>query len=184
LKCIAERDNLKDNTKKNTDLSLCKTKVFERVFDQHAPSLYNFIYYKCGDEDVSNDIVQEAFIKLWENCKKILFLKAKPYVYTVARNLFLNMVDHQKVRLNYHEENKEKIDNQSPEYLMQESEFRDQLKQAIADLSEKQRVVFLLNRIDGKKYSEIAEMLDISVKAVEKRMHKALLILREKIGNV
>lgn len=176
--------DVEEISKEKSDLSLCKTKVFERVFNQHAPSLYNFIYYKCGDADVSNDIVQEAFVKLWENCKKVLFLKAKSFVYTVAKNLFLNLNEHQKVRLKYHEINEEKINNQNPEYLMQESEFRDQLNQAIADLPEKQRVVFLLNRIDGKKYSEIAEMLNISVKAVEKRMHKALVVLREKIGKI
>lgn len=176
--------DVEEISKEKSDLSLCKTKVFERVFNQHAPSLYNFIYYKCGDADVSNDIVQEAFVKLWENCKKVLFLKAKSFVYTVAKNLFLNLNEHQKVRLKYHDDNEEKINNQNPEYLMQESEFRDQLNQAIADLPEKQRVVFLLNRIDGKKYAEIAEMLNISVKAVEKRMHKALLVLREKIGKV
>ena len=52
----------------------------------------------------------------------------------------------------------------------------------IANLSEKQREVFLLNRIEKKKYKEIAEMLGISVKAVEKRMHGALKSLREEIN--
>jgi RNA polymerase sigma-70 factor (ECF subfamily) len=59
----------------------------------------------------------------------------------------------------------------------------EKLESVIAGLPEKQREVFLLSRIDKKKYAEIAEMLDISVKAVEKRMSQALIILREKIGN-
>ena len=50
---------------------------------------------------------------------------------------------------------------------------------AIADLPENQRIVFLMNRLDKKTYKEIAELLDISVKAVEKRMHKALKELRK-----
>lgn len=170
--------------KKNTNLSLCKTKVFERVFNLHAPLLHSFIYYKCGDPDMSDDIVQEAFVKLWENCKKVLFLKAKSFVYTVAKNLFLNHVSHQKVRLKYHQETPDELNIESPEYIMEESEFRVILNDAIADLPEKQRVVFLLNRIDKKTYAEIAEMLDVSVKAIEKRMHKALIALREKVGNV
>ncbi|RXQ89007.1 sigma-70 family RNA polymerase sigma factor [Ancylomarina salipaludis] len=169
---------------KNTDLSLCKTKVFEKVFDLHAPLLHNFIYYKCGDSDISHDIVQEAFIKLWENCKKVLLLKAKSFVYTVAKNLFLNLVEHQKVKLKYHQVSTEELNYESPEYLMEEEEFRERLNRAIADLPEKQRVVFLLNRIDKKTYAEIAGMMDVSVKAIEKRMHLALVSLREKIDHI
>ena len=56
--------------------------------------------------------------------------------------------------------------------------------EAISDLPEKQKEVFLLSRIEKMKYREIAEMLEISVKAVEKRMHLALLEMKEKIGNV
>ena len=66
---------------------------------------------------------------------------------------------------------------------MEEKEFMDKLQNAISDLTDGQREVFLLNRIDKKTYKEIAEMLEISVKAVEKRMHGALVKLRGKIGN-
>ena len=60
----------------------------------------------------------------------------------------------------------------------------DKLQAAIAELSEAQREDFLLNRIDKKTYNEIAEMLDISVKAVEKRMHNALKQLRKLVKNI
>ena len=74
--------------------------------------------------------------------------------------------------------------NQSPEYLFEEEEFKLKLTKAIASLSEAQREVFLLNRIDGKKYREIAELLDISQKTVEKRMSGALQILKAQIENI
>jgi RNA polymerase sigma factor (sigma-70 family) len=61
---------------------------------------------------------------------------------------------------------------------LEEQEFKQQLEKAISDLPEGQREVFLLNRIDKKTYREIAEMLGVSVKAIEKRMHKALKALR------
>ena len=57
------------------------------------------------------------------------------------------------------------------------------MKAVIADLSEEQREVFLLNRIEDKKYREIAELLGVSQKTVEKRMSAALKILREKLNN-
>ena len=74
--------------------------------------------------------------------------------------------------------------NQSPEYLLEEEEFKLKLTKAIASLSELQREVFLLNRIEGKKYREIADLLDISQKTVEKRMSGALQILKAQIENI
>jgi len=67
---------------------------------------------------------------------------------------------------------------------MEEKEFMDKLQNAIADLKEGQREVFLLSRIDKKTYKEIAEMLSISVKAEEKRMTLALKQLRETVGKI
>ena len=70
---------------------------------------------------------------------------------------------------------------ESPDYILEEEQFKLKLQQAIDKLTEGQRTCFLMHRIDGKKYSEIAEALGISVKAVEKRMHLALLELRKEI---
>ena len=58
------------------------------------------------------------------------------------------------------------------------------LKSAIADLPDRQREVFLLSKIDKKTYEEIAELSNVSVKAIEKLMHKALVTIREKIENI
>ncbi|MEM7654956.1 MAG: sigma-70 family RNA polymerase sigma factor, partial [Bacteroidota bacterium] len=68
--------------------------------------------------------------------------------------------------------------NETPQFAMEEAEFRHKLETAIASLPEKNRVVFLMNRIEKLTYKEIAERLELSVKAVEKRMHKALIQLR------
>ena len=76
------------------------------------------------------------------------------------------------------------ITNQNPEYLLEEEEFKEKLQNAIASLTEAQREVFLMNRIDGKKYWEIAELLGISQKAVEKRMSSALKTLKAQIENI
>lgn len=164
--------------------SICKPKVFKEVYDTHADSLHSFMYYKCGDKDLAEDFVQEAYIKLWKNCAKVLFSKSKSFLFTVSNNLFLNNIAHKKVILKHQKLGAKHHTNENPEFLMEEQEFLNKLEKAIADLPEKQRVVFLLNRIDKKKYKEIAEILEISVKAVEKRMSLALKVLREKIGNV
>ncbi len=164
--------------------SVCKQPVFTKLFETHAESVRNYIYYKCGDKEQANDIMQEAFIKLWHNCKKVIFEKAKGFLCTVANNMFLNQVAHNKVRLEYAKIPQNNKNIESPDFLMEEKEFMDKLQNAIADLSEGQREVFLLNRIDKKTYAEIADMLGISVKAIEKRMHKALKELRKLVKNI
>ena len=165
--------------------SVCEQKNFEEIFNKHSQTLRNYMYYKCGNTQQAEDIVQESYIKLWDNCSKIIFEKAKSFLYTVANNRFFNEVAHKKVVLEHQRKNvSSDSTNHTPQFILEEKEFYKKLKKVIADLPEKQREVFLLSRIDKKKYTEIAEIIGISVKAVEKRMSKALLIIKEKIGNV
>ena len=164
--------------------SVCEPKTFESVYKEHSRTLRNFIYYKCGDVHQAEDVMQEAFIKLWQNCTKVLLEKAKSYLYTVANNTFLNEVAHKKVVLKHQKSIKTNSSNETPQFILEEKEFMERLKKSIAALPVKQREVFLLSRIDNKKYSEIAEIVGVSVKAVEKRMSQALIILRKEIGNI
>lgn len=161
---------------------ICEELVFSRFFKAHVKSLRNYLYFKFGNEEKANDITQDSFIKLWENCKNVPLEKAKSYVYTIANNASLNEIAHQKVVLKYAQNspNKDRT-NLNPEFLIEEEEFRQKLEKAIEKLTEAQRTAFLLHRIEGKKYQEIAVMLEISVKAVEKRIHVALLTLRKEI---
>lgn len=134
--------------------------------------------YKFGLKYVVEDKVQDAFIKLWENCKKIPPEKAKSYMYRVATNLVLNEINHQKVKLKYNSLKKENINYESPEFIFETSEFSEKIQSAISNLTEAQRVAFLLNRVDGKKHKEIAEIPGISTKAVEKRIFEAIEIFK------
>ena len=163
---------------------ICHSETFESIFKMYAKDLRRFIFFKTQDVDEAEDILQETFIKLWDNCENVSYNKVKSYIYTVATNLFLNIKKHEKVVHNHQKGYIHSNNLESPEFILLEKEFLEKLELAIADLPEKQREVFLLNRIEKKKYKEIAVMLDISVKAVEKRMHGALVIMREKIGNV
>lgn len=165
--------------------NLCEENHFNHFYLKNVQSATNFAYYKCGDSDTALDLVQEAFIKIWENCSKIDFSKVKTYLLTTVNNLFLNSIKHQKVVMAYAKDTPTlDITNQSPEYLLEEEEFKQKLQNAIASLTIAQREVFLMNRIDGKKYKEIAELLDISQKAVEKRMSGALKTLKAQIENI
>jgi len=167
---------------KNID-NVCEDQVFSTIFKDNSKTVFNYIYYKFGNEEKAHDAVQEAFTKLWENCLKVSPQKAKSYVYSVANNVYLNVIKAGKVRLKYADKTLKTV-NESPEFLLEEKEFKAKLDKALDDLPENQRTTFLLNRIDGKKYREIAEMEGVSVKAIEKRMHLALKTLREQIDGI
>ena len=164
--------------------NICESKIFEDFYNMYAKDIRRFLFFKTQDLDKAEDILQEVFIKLWENCSKVDYDKVKSYIYSIANNMFLNEVKHQKVVQNYNKHNKNESTNESPEFIMLEKEFLEKLESTIATLPEKQREVFLMNRIEKKKYKDIALHLDISVKAVEKRMHQALVVMRKEIGNV
>ena len=163
---------------------VCEPDVFDNIYETNANNLRNFLYYKYGDLNAAEDIVQESFIKLWINCTKVAIEKAKSFLFTVANNLFIDIKRHEKIVLNYQKSRNTSVDKETPEFIMQEKEFMDKLQHTIGSLPDKQREVFLLNRIDKKTYREIAEMLDLTVKAVEKRMQKALIIVRKEIGKI
>ncbi|TYP96255.1 RNA polymerase sigma-70 factor (ECF subfamily) [Tenacibaculum adriaticum] len=166
---------------KDLHKNICQQSLFEAFFKKHSKNLYSFLYYKYGERLNPQDKMQEAFIKLWENCKKVTPEKAKSFVYTIANNLMLNEVAHQKVVLKHQKIQPKEHTNESPEFLMQEKEYLKKLENAISNLTEAERVAFLMNRTEGKRFKEIAEILNISTKAVEKRIYGALKKLREEI---
>lgn len=161
--------------------NVCSPKIFENIFNSYAKDVKRFVYFKTKDADLTEDLVQDAFVKLWDECKNVKFDTVKNYLFTIANNLFLNIIKHNKVIDKHQKGYVHETSNESPEFLYIEQEYLEKLEKAIANLSEKQREVFLLSRIEKKKYKEIAEKLNISVKAVEKRMHTAVKALKEKI---
>ncbi|SDE35284.1 RNA polymerase sigma-70 factor, ECF subfamily [Pricia antarctica] len=163
---------------------ICKPKVFESIFTTYARDLRKFVFFKTRNLDEAEDIVQEVFVKLWEDCANVYYGTVKSLLYTMANNLFLNVLKHKNVVLKHRKLNVKDRTHESPEFIMLEQEFFELLERAISDLPEKEREVFLLNRIERKKYKDISVLLGISVKAVEKRMHNALLNLKGKVGKV
>ncbi len=166
---------------------ICQEKIFQNFFNTHAKLLRNFLYFKYGGLTDVDDIVQDSFIKLWNNCTKVTAKTAKSYLYRIAINDSKSLLRHEKVKLKHQKEVKN-IDrsstNQSPEFILEEKEFKLKLENAISSLPDRQREVFLLNRIEKKTFREIAELSNVSVKAIEKLMQKALLKLRLEIENI
>ena len=155
---------------KPKESSLCDDRVYETFFRTHAKALRNLLFVKFGDMSQAEDLVQEAFVKIWDNCSSVEFKTAKSYLYKIAINLGISKKRHEQVKFKYQEL---KIStgnfstNESPEFIMQENEFMEKFKRVIANLPDRQREVFLLNKVEKKTYREIAELSNVSVKAIE-----------------
>ena len=168
-----------------TDGLVCSEVVFRTIFDSHFKLLRNFLIYKYKDVARAEDVAQNAFVILWQNCGTIKPEQAKSFLFTTAIRLSLNMLKHDKVVSKFElMSDKREAHVESPEFLMLEHELKQHLERAINELPEKQRTVFLMNRLENQSYSQIATLLDLSVKTVEKRMHNALVALRKVIKTV
>lgn len=166
---------------KNLNENICDAKVFEHVYNTYSKDVHNFLYYKYGEQFSPKDKAQEAFIKLWDNCKKVSLSKAKSFLFTVANNMMLNEIKHKKVVLNHQKHVPKSHTNETPEFILEQEQFHQRYKKVLENLSEEQRVAFLLNKVEGKKHSEIAEFLGVTKKVVEYRIYSAFNILKKEL---
>lgn len=155
---------------------------FKAVFDTYYESIRSFAYYKTGDVNLADDIVQDVFLKLWSIRQKVEDHTVKALLYTMAANMAKNHFKHQKVVYQFQLDRSGERSAGAPDETIRMEQFNQQLQEALAALPSDQREVFLMNRIDGLPYREIAERLDISIKAVEKRMSEALKMLRKRFN--
>ena len=160
--------------------------AFKALFDSHHESIFNFLYFKLKEVEAAEDLTQEVFIRLWENryqLRKDLSLKA--YLYTIARNLALNHIRHQNIVLKFQRhQNGSYSREESASTELETNELQENLMEAIANLPEHSRIVFMMSRFEELSYKEIAERLKVSIKTVESHIGKALKLLRKSLQAV
>ncbi len=157
---------------------------FEKLFREHFTALCYFARKYLGDHDSSKEIVHSVFIRLWENRSSFDWDKsAKSYLFTSVYNRSMNFIrDNKKFVASESPEIREEVtDTSAFSDTLEVAELEGRIKTALQRLPGKCREVFELNRFEGKKYAEIASLLNISVKTVETQMSKALKILRDEL---
>jgi RNA polymerase sigma-70 factor (ECF subfamily) len=155
---------------------------YHAVFREWFRPLRNYLYYRCGDAAMAEDLAQDAFVKLWENRARIEKRTVKAYLYTIGHNLMVNQIKRNQLKFRLRSSPPPDRDFDTPEKLAETQEYHHFLEQVISSLPEGGREVFLMSRLEDLTYQEIADRLGLSVKAIEKRMTRVLKILREKLG--
>lgn len=152
---------------------------FKYLFDTYFDSVRSYLFYRGASMDDATDIAQEVFMRLWEKQMDVDPQTAKGLLYKMASDMHISKYRRDVLELRYRGTLNEDKDEHSPEEELRHKELFNNYKKALANLNEKQRMVFLMSRMEGLKYQEIADRLELSVKAVEKRMNLALGYLKK-----
>ena len=154
---------------------------FKTLFDMYFDDIRRYLYYRSGDEDLSTDLAQDTFMRIWEKELQVLPEKDKALLYKIAGDLFVSHTRREKLRKEAPDRIRFEQSSRTPEEEMQFQEIQEKYEKALIKLPENQRIVFLMSRMEELTYPEIAARLSLSVKAVEKRMTGALSRLRKEI---
>ena len=153
-------------------------KSFEQIFQQFYSPLCNYATKIIRDDVVSEDVVQQLFIQLWENGKLEVADNPERYLLRATKFKCIDYLRSKKNRsISLPEELPDLIQTETPE--LAEEDIEPLLHYYASKLPPKTREVFLLSRKSGLTYKEIAEEIDISVKTVENQMGRALRKMRE-----
>lgn len=170
----------------NSILDLKTREGFEKIFHDHYNELCSYAKMFLNDLDAGEEIVQEIFVKFWEN-KENIHIKSSPrsYLYRSVRNSCLNFLKHQKIEEEYkhHNEYEREFNLFSVDDEYEGSELEVKIRNAIEQLPPERKKVFLLSRFEGLKYKEIAEKQGISIKTVENQMGKAIKFLKQELSD-
>ena len=131
-----------------------------------------------GDLDEAKGLVHEVFVSVWEKFDSLpADVNYNSYLYTAVRNRSLNYIRDKKKNVMLENVGEHELAESGDPLVA--SELETEIEMAIQSLPEKCREVFELNRVEGLKYAQIADKMNISIKTVEAQMSKALSVLRE-----
>jgi len=158
-------------------------KALEQLFSIYFARLNDFAKRVTKDNIISQDIVLEVFLKVWENRSKIESLNLEAFLFRLVRNSCIDYIKHlkvennrmQKIEISTKHEELYRIDFVGNEpYILIEQELKNKIEKTVQSLPNRCREVFILSKIEGLKNKEIAEKLNINIKNVERHLNRAL----------
>lgn len=165
-------------------------RLFEEIYTHHYHKVRYFAYHYLYDDEEATDVAQEVFVALWESLDKVdLERDIVPFLMTLARNKCMNILKHREVMRKYENlSTKAELDSLNNATLndltascLYSTEVEKLFARSLEEMPQKTKEIFLLNKVQGLKYKEIADKEGISLKLVEYRMMSAFRILRKKL---
>lgn len=154
----------------------------ELLFRRYYTKLIDFSVMIISDEDAAGEIAADVFVKIWEKRTELDMGNVRAYLFVMAKNMSLNYLKNKNQTLSFEiidETCKEVIsDYNDPFQLLCDIEDNRYFDNLIDQLPKRRKIIFKLNRIDGLKYKEIAEILGISIRSVEDQMMHAFKFFR------
>jgi len=166
-------------------IKLLKEKNYERAFALMVSSYQERLYWHCRKmlhfHEDADDALQNTFIKVWKNIKKFKGdSKVYTWLYRIATNETINIINQNKKRvLNNNDEHLSLVEKLHSDVYFDGDKAEAELIEAIAQLPEKQRLVFQMKYYEDMKYKDISEILDTSVGALKASYHHAVTKIKE-----
>ena len=154
-------------------------KDYNRSVDEHSDSVYRFIRSNLKDDDRANDIVQDAYEKLWRHVTEIEFSVAKSWLFTTA---YHNMID-----IIRKEKRMEGLGLSPEPEIIHENQYSDLneiLHIALERLPEQQKTAVLLRDYEGYSYKEIGDITGLSESQVKINIYRGRVALKNYIGKI
>lgn len=159
---------------------------FKDLFDRHYDRAVAIAYRSLGDLDLAEDVAMEGFAQIYRS-RGSYAPKAKftTFLYRVIVNLCLNKAKRRSV-VTFEALDERHCDtpDSDPAVIAQRKESGEQVRQAVLSLPVNQRVALTLTRYEGLSYASAAEVMNISVKALEALLHRAKENLRKKLRHI
>jgi RNA polymerase sigma-70 factor (ECF subfamily) len=158
--------------------------AFASLFRKYYEQLFYFALRFLKDSQTAENIVQDVFVKLWEKREEWhVQSSVKAYLYTAVKNRSLNYIKREKSMVSVEEVSVNQMDEiPSPEESLIENEIMEAVQGAIEKLPQQCRCVYQMKRYDGMTYSEIAEILNVSINTVKTQMKRALKSLHKNLA--
>ena len=164
------------------------TRAFRQIFDALFSNLTKFSFSFVHSKEAATEIVDELFVQLWVKRADIMKINdLRVYLYTATKNASLNYISKKAKQIElepYENLQVQMTDVVSPEQIMITKEILQKIKEAIDSLPPRCKLIFKFVREDGLSYSEVAEILGLSIKTIDSQMVIAVARIRAKLMNV
>jgi len=148
---------------------------FSSLYKKYAPDVHRFALYLSSERGEADDITSETFVRAWTSPEPIVMATVKGYLFTIARNLFLQGLRKKSRHVALDDDLR---DPQPGPYRQAEQKQKlDSVMAELQTLPEASRSALLMRAVDGMAYEEIAQVLGISLAAVKVKIHRARLAL-------